>query len=79
MLGDLINQKNKSCLGDSELRDAAEKALEWTRWDEQNCALSRFRNSPKYKSCLEAIASGKDQKEALKQYDALVSKAWIQQ
>jgi hypothetical protein len=75
MLGALIGQKNKSRLNDSELREAAEKALEWTRWDEHNCALSRLRNSPEYKSCVEAIASGKDQKEALKQYDALVSKA----
>jgi hypothetical protein len=75
MLGTLINQKNKSCLNDSELREAAEKALEWTRWDENNCAQSRFRNSSEYKSCLEAIASGKDPKEALKQYGALVSKA----
>jgi hypothetical protein len=75
MLGALISRKNKSCLNDSELREAAEKALEWTRSDEHNCALSRLRNSPEHKSLLKAIASGKDRKEALKQYDALVSKA----
>ena len=77
MLGALISQKNKSCLNDSDLREAAERALEWTRRDEHNCALSRLRNSAEYKSCLEAIASGKDQKEALKQFDALVSKAHV--
>jgi hypothetical protein len=59
MLGALISQKNKSCLNGSELREAAEKALEWTRRDEQNHALSRLRNSLEYKSCLNAIASGK--------------------
>jgi hypothetical protein len=75
MLGALIGQKNKSRLNDSELHEAAAKALEWTRWDEHNRALSRFRNSSEYKSSLEAIASGKDRKEALMQYDALVSKA----
>jgi hypothetical protein len=75
MLGALISQKNKSCLNESELREAAEKALEWTQWDEHNCALSRLRNSPEYKSCLKAIASGDDRKEAFRQYDALVSKA----
>jgi hypothetical protein len=75
MLGALIRQKNKSCLNDSELREAAERALEWTRWDEHNCALSRLRNSPEYKGCLKAIASGDDRKEAFRQYDALVSKA----
>jgi hypothetical protein len=75
MLGALIGQKNKSRLNDSELREAAEKALEWTRWDEHNRALSRLRNSPEFKSCLKAIASGKDRKEALRRYAALVSKA----
>ena len=79
MLGALISQKNKSRLNDSELRGAAEKALEWTRWDEHNCALSRLENSPEYKSCIEAIASGKNRKEALKQHIALVSKAWVEQ
>jgi hypothetical protein len=75
MLGAPISQKNKSCLNDAELREAAEKALEWTRWDEHNYALSRLRDSPEYKSCCKAIASGKDRKEVLKQYHALVSKA----
>jgi hypothetical protein len=75
MLGALISQKNKSRLDDSELREAAAKALEWTRRDEHNCALARLRNSPEYKSCLKAIASGKNRKEAIKQYAALVSKA----
>jgi hypothetical protein len=78
MLGALICQKNKSCLNDSELREAAEKALEWTRWDEDNRARSRVGNSPEYKSCLKAIASGKDRKEVLKQYSVLLSRAWIQ-
>ena len=41
MLGALISQKNKSSLNDCELREAAEKALEWTRRDEQNCHLSQ--------------------------------------
>jgi hypothetical protein len=79
MLGALISQKNKSCLNDSELLEAAEKALEWTRWDENNRAQSRFWNSPEYKSCLKAIASGKDRKEALRRYAALVSKALVEQ
>ena len=57
MLGVLIAQKNKYSLTESELRQAAEKALEWTRWDEINSANARLRNSPRYKSCLEAIAS----------------------
>jgi hypothetical protein len=75
--GALISQKNKPCLNDSELREAAEKALQWTRWDEHNRALSRLQNSPEYKSCLNAIASGKDRKEAIEQFVALVSKAWV--
>lgn len=75
MLGALISQKNKACLNDSELREATEKALEWTQWDENNSAQSRLRNSPEYKSCLSAIASGIDRKEAIEQYVALVSKA----
>jgi hypothetical protein len=77
MLGAVISQKNKACLNDSELHEAAEKALQWTRWDEHNCALSRLQNSSEYKSCLNAIASGKDRKEAIEQYVALVSKAQI--
>jgi len=77
MLGALISQKNKSCLNDSELREAAEKALEWTQWDEHNRALSRSRNSLEYQSCLNAVASGKNRKEAITQLDALVSKAQI--
>jgi hypothetical protein len=79
MLGALIRQKNKSCLDDSELREAAERALEWTRWDEDNCALSRLRNSPEYKTRLEAIATAEDRMDAMKQFDALVIKAWSQQ
>jgi hypothetical protein len=79
MLGTLISQKNRSCLNDADLREAAERALEWTRWDEHNCALSRLRNSPEYKSCVKAIASGKDPKEALRRYAALVSKAQVEQ
>ena len=75
MLGALISQKNKFSLPESELRVAAEKALEWTRWDENNLAMARLRNFPEYKSCLTAIVSGNDREEAIKQYDALVSKA----
>jgi hypothetical protein len=77
MLGVLIAQKNKYSLTESELREAAEKALEWTRWDEKNRANARLQNSPEYKRCLEAIASRIDLKEAIKQYDALVSKASV--
>jgi hypothetical protein len=77
MLGVLIAQKNKYSLTESELRQAAEKALEWTRWDEINCANARLRNSPEYKRCLEAIESRTDIKEAIKQYDAFVSKASV--
>src|SRR5258708_18965439 len=36
MLGVLIAQKNKGSLTKPELRVAAEKALEWTHWDEYN-------------------------------------------
>ena len=79
MLGALISQKNKSRLDDSELREAAAKALEWTRWDEHNCALARLRNSPEFKSCLDAIASGNDREKAIEQYAALVTKALGQQ
>jgi hypothetical protein len=79
MLGTLISQKNRSCLNDADLREAAERALEWTRWDEHNCALSRLRNSPEYKSCVKAIASGKDRKEALRRYAVLVNKAQVEQ
>jgi hypothetical protein len=77
MLGVLIAQKNKYSLTDSELREAAEKALDWTRWDENNRAKARLRNSPDYKSHLEAIASGIDHEEAIKQYVALESKASV--
>jgi hypothetical protein len=77
MLGALISQKNKSYLNDSELREAAEKALEWTRWDETNRAQSRLWNSPEYRGCLEAIASGENRKEALKQFVVLNSKVYV--
>ena len=77
MLGVLIAQKNKYSLAESELREAAEKALDWTRWDENNRAKARLRNSPEYKSYLEAIASGIDLEEATKQYVALESKASV--
>jgi hypothetical protein len=77
MLGVLIAQKNKYSLAESELRGAAEKALDWTRWDENNRAKARLRNSPEYKSYLEAIASGIDLEEATKQYVALGSKASV--
>ena len=70
-LGALISQKNKRRLNDSELREVAEKALEWTRLDEHNHARSRFRNSPEFKGCLDAIASRENPKEALKQFVAL--------
>jgi hypothetical protein len=77
MLGVLIAQKNKYSLTESELREAAEKALEWTRWDEKNRANARLRNSPEYERCFEAIASRVDFKEAIKQYVALESKASV--
>jgi hypothetical protein len=77
MLGVLIAQKNKYSLTESELREAAEKTLEWTRWDENNRAKARLRNSPDYKSYLEAIESGIDLEEAIKQYVALESKASV--
>ena len=77
MLGALISQKNKPCLKDSELSEAAEKALEWTWRDERNCAWSRLTNSAEYEGCIKSIASGENRKEAIKQYAALVSKAWV--
>jgi len=61
MLGVLIAQKNRFSLNElneSELHVAAEKALEWTRWDENNLAMERRRNSPEFKSWLEAVTSG---------------------
>jgi hypothetical protein len=77
MLGALISQKNKQRLNDSELREVAEKALEWTGWDENNCAQSRLRNSAEFKACLEAIASGENRKEALKQFATLITTAHV--
>jgi hypothetical protein len=71
----LTIKKKGPSLAESELREAAEKALDWTRWDENNRAKARLRNSPEYKSYLEAIASGIDLEEATKQYVALESKA----
>jgi hypothetical protein len=58
MLGVLIGQKNKCSLTEDELREAAEKALEWTRWDESNCANAHRKKSPQYKRWLKAVASG---------------------
>ena len=75
MLGALISTKNKLSLTESELRVAAENALEWTRWEERNLAMARFLKSPEVKSCFDAIASGKGRKEAVRQYAALASKA----
>lgn len=74
MLGVLILQKGKFHVTESELREAAEGALKWTGWDENNRAMARLRNSPEYKSCLDAIASRIDIVESIKQYGALVSK-----
>lgn len=68
MLGVLIGQKNKYSLTETELLEAAEKAIEWTRWDESNCAKVRIRNSPEYKRWLEAVASGVDDEEATNQF-----------
>ncbi|MBV8674284.1 MAG: hypothetical protein JOZ33_12685 [Acidobacteriaceae bacterium] len=73
MLGVLIAQKNRSSLTESELREAAEKALEWTRWDAFNDAKARLEASPEYQRCLEAIASRVNLKEATKQLRALAS------
>lgn len=67
MLGELIRQKNKYSLTESELLEAAEKALDWTRWDKFNCANVRIRNSPEYKGWLEAVASRVDVEEATEQ------------
>jgi hypothetical protein len=46
MLGVLIAQKNKDSLAEPELREAAEKALAWTRWDLHNRVSARILNSP---------------------------------
>ena len=75
MLGVLIAQKDKYSLTESELREAAEKALEWIYWDENNCAKARLRNSPEYKSCLDALASGNNREEAVEQFLAFECKA----
>jgi VIT1/CCC1 family predicted Fe2+/Mn2+ transporter len=77
MLGALISTKNKFSLTESELRVAAEKALEWTRQEERNLAMARVLNSPEMKSCLDSIASGKGRKEATRQYAALISKTFV--
>lgn len=77
MLGVLILQKGKCSLTQDELREAAEDALKWTRWDENNRIVARLRNFPEYKSWLEAVASGIGPEEAAKQYDALVHKASV--
>jgi hypothetical protein len=68
-LGALISQKNKRSLHGSKLREAAEKALDWTGWDENNCAQSRLRNSARFKGALETIASGseEDRKAAVRE------------
>jgi hypothetical protein len=68
MLCVLIQHKSRSsCLNDSELRESAESALEWTRWDEFNNARTRSRKSPAYKSCMEALA-GKDCEESFQKF-----------
>ncbi|MDR3737350.1 MAG: hypothetical protein P4L10_17720 [Acidobacteriaceae bacterium] len=72
MLGALIQQKNKSSLENSELHQAAEQALEWTRWDENNRKMSLLRSSLENKSCIEAIASCEDREEAFKLLDATI-------
>lgn len=75
MLGALISQKNKGSLNDSELGEAAEKALEWTHWDKTNCANERLQNSPEYGRCIKAIARGNNRNEATKQLFDLIRKA----
>jgi hypothetical protein len=47
MLGVLISQKNKPRINATELLEASEKALEWTRQEERNLAMARVLNSPK--------------------------------
>jgi hypothetical protein len=73
----LILQKGKCSLTQDELREAAEDALKWTRWNENNRIVARLRNFPEYKSWLKAVASGIGPEEAAKQYDALVHKASV--
>jgi hypothetical protein len=75
MLGVLIAQKNKSHLNASELSEAAEKALEWTRRDEHNRAMARLRNSSEYNIRLKAVAFSNDRKEAIKQFFDFVDKS----
>lgn len=77
ILGVLILQKGKCSLTQDELREAAEDALKWTRWDENNRVAARMRNLLEYKSWLKAVASGIGHEEAAKQYDALVHKASV--
>jgi len=75
MLGVLIAQKAKYSITETELLEAAEKALEWTRWDESNCAKARLRNSPEYKDWLKAVASRVGVEEATEQFLAFERKA----
>jgi hypothetical protein len=78
MLGVLIGQKNKYSLTGTELLEAAEKALEWTRWDESNCAKARLRNSPEFKGWQNALASRVNVEEADKQFLAFARKSLAQ-
>ena len=78
MLGGLIQQKNRNFLNESELREAAEKTLDWTRWDERYHAQLRalgFKNQSEYNKRLKELASGKHREGGVLQPRALISKA----
>ena len=76
-LSDLAADRNFGEAQAEVLTLAAEDALKWTRWNENNRIVARLRNFPEYKSWLKAVASGIGPEEAAKQYDALVHKASV--
>lgn len=68
-LGVLISVKNeKRALTEQELLEAAERALDWTAWDEHNRKIDRVRKSPEYKACMDQIASHRNPEGAMKRW-----------
>src|ERR1700730_6970965 len=68
MLGGLIQQKNRDFLNESELREAAEKTLAWTWWDERNHAQLRalsLKQQSEYKKWFKQLEGGVLQPRAL--------------
>jgi hypothetical protein len=75
MLGALIGQKNKSRLNDSELREAAERHSNGPGGMNTTVPCRACGIRPNTRVALRRSLPEKIGKEALKQYDALVSKA----